>query len=257
MTYDEYNKTRYSAPYIYILSKGNQHLYYFGSSHSFDPDDAQFDTIENFWNEFITKTEGDKRLTLLEGGNRPARETRERAILEGGEMHFVAYLAKKKNIKTFSPEPPERFRFEEMLKHFSKEAIVYYDFARICYQWNRTKVKPDFNEYLNSFLKRDQNNSGWHDFDFSIDHLVEIHGELFGEPFDKNNKEFFHDVINPTTELTIINKVSRFENSGFRDYYILEQIEKFWNEGNSIFIIYGKSHACMHEPVLKDLVYNG
>ena len=169
-------------------------------------------------------------------------------------MHFVAFLAKRDSVPTFSPEPPESFRFSETLKHFSKEEIAYYDFARICFQWNRKKVKPDFDEYLGRFLKANKQDSGWNDFDFTIEHLTAIHKKLFNRDFDKDDKQFFYDVTNPTTELSRINKVSRFEDSGFRDHYILGEIEKYWKEGNSLFITYGCSHAVMHEMVLRDVV---
>ena len=254
MSFDDYNKLERSIPYTYVLNKGVQYIYYFGSKHSFDPEDKQFASIEKMWDEFVTKTVGQKRLAVLEGGNRPALETREKAILEGGEMHFVAFLAKQANIATISPEPPEPFRFSEMLKHFSKEEIAYYDFAMVCYQWNNKEVKPDFDEYVSSFLKANERDSGWNDFDFAVAHLTEIHKKLFNQDFDKDDKKFFYDIINPTTELSVINKISRFEDSGFRDHYILAEIEKYWKEGNSLFVSYGCSHAVMHEQVLKNIV---
>ncbi len=254
MSFDDYNKLEHPVPYTYVLNKGTQYIYYFGSQHSFDPDDEQFIAIEKMWNEFAAKTAGQKRYAVLEGGNRPALETREKAILEGGEMHFVAFLAKRDGVPTFSPEPPEAFRFSETLKYFSKEEIAYYDFARICFQWNRKKVKPDFDEYLGRFLKANKQDSGWNDFDFTIEHLTAIHKKLFNRDFNKDDKQFFYDVINPTTDFSVINKVSRFEDSGFRDYYILGEIEKYWKQGNSLFITYGCSHAVMHEAVLRDIV---
>ena len=256
MSFDEYNKTEHPIPYTYILGGKNQLLYYFGSRHCYDPLDQEFDSIDKFWDEFIKKTDNHKRIVLLEGGNRAALATKEVAILEGGEMHYVAYLAKQANIFTFSPEPPERFRFEELLKHFSKEEIIYYEFARVCHQWNTMKVKPDFYTYMNKYMKAGARESGWNDFEFTIENLIRIHKKLFGIEFDKNDKEFFYNVINPTTEMSVINKVSRFEDVGFRDNYILGEIGRFWNENNSIFVIYGASHAVMHEPVLRDFIAN-
>ena len=256
MTYDEYNNSKLSAPYSYILQCGDQCLYYFGSRHSYDPMDEQFNTIENFWNEFIDKTKGQERIVLLEGGNRPVFETKEKSIQEGGEGNFGAYLAKQKDIKTFSPEPPDNFLFSETLKYFSKEEIVYYYFARMCYQWNRMIVREDFETFMNKYLSRDAEDSGWTDFEFSINNLAAIHKKMFGTDFDKNDKDFFKDVASPLTEKTTINKVSRFMGSYLRDIYILEQIEKFWKEGKSIFIIYGGTHAIMHEPALRDMVEN-
>lgn len=254
MTYDEYNTIEHEEPYTYILNKNNQYLYYFGSRHSFDPKDTQFETIEKFWIDFTEKTNGQKSIVFLEGRNRPALETKEKAILEGGEMHFVAYLAKQQGIKTFSPEPPDKLQFEKALEHFSKEEIGYYFFARVCYQWNRMIDKPDFDIYINRFLVRDARGSGWVDFDFSIKHFSDIHKKIFNTDFNKDDKDFFYSIINPTTEKSIINKVSKFIGSELRDIHILEEIEKVWKDGFSLFIIYGSTHAVTQEPVLRDLI---
>ena len=254
MAYNEYNKIEHEKPYTYILNKNNQYLYYFGSRHSYDPTDAQFPIIEKFWSEFTKQTDGQKRIVFLEGGNRPALETKEKAISEGGEMHFVAYLAKQENIETSSPEPSDGSQFEEGLKLFSKEEVAYYFFARVCYQWNRMIDKPDFETYINRFLVRDAKSSGWVDFDFSIKHFSNIHKKIFDTDFNKDDKDFFYSIINPTTEKSITNKVSRFIGSELRDIHILEEIEKVWKEGFSLFIIYGCSHAVIQEPVLRDLI---
>ena len=254
MSFDEYDDTKHAVPYTYILSRGKQYIFYFGSRHSFDPTDTQFAKIESFWNDFLEKTQGQSRIAFLEGGNRPALSAREEAIHQGGEMHFVAYLAHEEGIETFSPEPPSSLLFEELSKHFPREAIAYYYFARVCYQWNRMVMRPDFQGYVNRFLRRDAVDSGWNDFSFTIDHMIEIQKDLFGTDFNKDDKKFFYDVINPTTEFSVVNQVSRFEDAGFRDLYVLEQTEKSWKEGKSIFIIYGCSHAVMHEPVLRDMV---
>ena len=84
--------------------------------------------------------------------------------------------------------------------------------------------------------------------------MIQIQKEIFGRDFDMNDQKFFYDVINPTTTFSRINELSRFEDSGFRDLYILAQIEKVWNEGKSIFIVYGCSHAVMHERAVKSLL---
>jgi hypothetical protein len=254
MSFEEYKKIRHESPYKYILKKGSQYLYYFGSRHSYDPKDKQFNEIEAFFNDFIKETRGKDSVILVEGGKRPIAKTQAEAILKGGEMDFVAFLAGQLGMNNVSPEPPEDFRLHELAKHFSKNEIIYYDFARVVYQWNRKVKKPPFEEYLNWFLEEDKQNSGWNDFDFSISHMAEIHKNLFGKEFDRNEKDFFYSIVNPTTEFSVINKISRFEDAGFRDLYILGEIEKYWKEGKNVFVIYGFSHVVMHEPVLRDLV---
>jgi hypothetical protein len=253
MKFDEYNKTRWPRLYPFIFEKDGQFIYYFGSKHSYDPTDPQFKELEKFWNEFLDKTKDKKRIVFEEGGSRPFIEDRTEAILKLGEMGFVVNLAKIEGVDRFSPEPPEKFRFNELLKYFSKDEIAYHEFAREVYQWDTMLEKPDFDMYINNFLAGDKKGSGWEDYEFTVPHMIEIQKNIFGTEFDKNAKEFFYSIINPTTKKSIINKIARFEDDEFRDKYILEQIEKYWNDGFNIFAIYGSGHAIRQELAIKTL----
>lgn len=255
MSWDVYNKTEHPAPYTFHIEKNNQHLFYFGSRHLYDPKHQQFDEIRNMWKRFLNKTDGSERIVMVEGGNRPVLETEIEAIQQGGEMHFVAYLAKHDDVLVMSPEPSDRERFQVLLQAgFSKEEIAYHEFARVCYQWNQIEEKVDFKLYVNKFLQADARESGWDDFDFTIEHMVEIHKVIFNVEFDITDTQFFYDIINPTTEKSVINAISRWDDDEFRDFHILEEIEKAWNEGKSLFVIYGSSHAVRHEPVIRDFI---
>ena len=111
-----------------------------------------------------------------------------------------------------------------------------------------------FESYINSCLKQDEIDSGWEDYDFSFEHMKKVQKTLFGTDFDINDSDFFKRVVDPTKTETVINKVSRFEDEGFRDLHIVGEIEKYWNQGKSIFVIYGATHAVIQEPVLQTLV---
>lgn len=253
LTFDEYNRTEHKSPYIFEHGNDTRKVFYFGSRHSYNPDDEQFTKLEEVWGRFLKETEGKKRIAFEEGGRRPFIADKKEAILKSGEMGYLVNLATNAQIDIFCPEPPQIFSFNELLKHFSKEKIAYHEFARVCYQWNNMTVKPDFEEYMQRFLEGDKKGSGWSDFEFSIPHMIKIQETLFGTKFDKDDKKFFYDIINPTTEKSVINKISRFEDESFRDGYILGQIEKYWNEGFSIFIVYGSGHAVRQEPAIKTL----
>lgn len=256
MKYENYSKLEHEIPYCFNLEKDGQFIYYFGEDHIFDPEHNQFNIIEKYWNEFIQKTKGENCIALVEGGERPIYKTREECILKQGGMGFVTWLAAQENIDTFSPEPPAEYVFSELEKHFKKQEIEYYFFARMCYQWNNLKEKPPFEIYVGQSLKYDEIKSGWKDFDFSIDNMKKITKDIFGTDFDENNRDFFYKVINPTTTFSKINEVSRFEDEGFRDTYIVEQIERLWKEGRNMFIVYGSSHAVVQENAIKHIVEN-
>jgi hypothetical protein len=65
-----------------------------------------------------------------------------------------------------------------------------------------------------------------------------------------NDKNFFEEVSNPILTTSSINLVLR-EMSLVRDRYIVKQINKYWQEGKNIFIVYGASHAVMQEPAIR------
>lgn len=254
MSYSEFNSREYSVPYTYHLSMGAQHLYFFGSSHTYDIDDEQIPKLEAFWNEFVSRTKSTPRIALVEGGKRPVLNSKKEAIETGGEIHYTALLASQSEIPTESPEPPASYWYQELARKFSKDAVAYYDFARVCYQWNQKEVRPPFESYIGSFIESNTKNSGWDDYDFSLGHMKEIHSELFNTPFKEDDKQFFYDVINPTASFSIINEVSRADDEGIRDEYILSVIERYWEKGNSLFIIYGVQHAVILEEALRKLM---
>lgn len=254
MKFEEYNELgRQSWPYKFSIQKNNQYIYHFGANHSCNPEDPQYPALRAFWAEFLEKTGKKNAVVFVEGGKRRVRSSEEEAIDKGAEADFITFLANKEGIETFSPEPPEKFRFEELLKKFTKEEIIYHDFVRMAYQWNRRWKKPDFEEYLNYSLAQDKENSGWYDFDFSIDHMIRLHKQISGRDFDKNDKDFLGVIMNPTTTFCRINELERFESDTFRDGYILEQIEKYWNEGKNLFIVYGGSHTIRQERAVRML----
>ncbi len=256
MGFDEYNKLdRHPVPYTYSIQKGDQFLYYFGANHSCDPNDPQYSILRTFWAEFLEKTKKQNCVVFVEGGKRKVYNSELEALECGAEANFITYHANKEGIETFSPEPPEKYRFEELLKKFTKEEIIYYEFARMAYQWNRHITKKyTFREYLKRSLARDKENSGWSDFDFSIEHMITLQKQWFDKDFNENDANFFVSVINPTKTTSRINELSRYEDDVFRDAHILKQIEKFWNEGKNLFVVYGESHAVRHERAVKSLI---
>lgn len=253
MSLDQYYKIDHVIPYKYIIKRNGQYLYYFGSKHSYDITDVQFEDIRNFFKEFLNNTTKENSIILVEGGERPIYISEKEAIIEGSEMSFVTYISNKENRHVTSPEIPEEKRFELLHKHFPKEEIAYYCLIQICWQWHNIQEKKDFKDYSNVFLKNNHNKSGWDDIDFSYENMMNIHRRLFNKEFNENDKDFLNSILDPRKDTSIINKISKFDDSGLRDNYILDQINMYWKKGLSIFIIYGYIHAVMQEPVLNTL----
>lgn len=254
MTYEEYEKTRHSTPYYLVLQSGSRFLYYFGERHSFDPEHPQWQGEKKFWKEFLERTTNSKRIVFIEGGKRPDEANEEPSIINNGGMGLATYLAKQEDIETHSPEPNEAYERAELEKHFSRTHIQYYYFARVVHQWgNKHDPKPDFEEYINGYLETDKRESGWPDFDFSLDNMKKIHNDIFDMPFDESDSQFFYNAVNPVVVQTVVNKVSRM-SSEIRDTYIVREIQKYMNDGFSIFAQFGCSHVVMQEPLLREVL---
>lgn len=236
-----------------MLKSGLNFLYYFGERHLFKPVDPQWGELEVFWEDFIEKTKNQKRIVFTEGGIRPVEESKEQSIIKHSGMGLVTYLANKENIEVYSPEPDEKYERIELEKVFSRDTIQYYYFARMVLQWGKNNdPKPDFIKYINGYLDNAKKKSDWSDYDFSLDNMKRIHSELFAYSFDENDTDFFYNVSNPVVIRSEINKVSA-ASTVIRDEYIVGQIDRYINEGYSIFAEYGCSHVVMQEPLLREL----
>ncbi len=254
LTYEQYSTIKHKTPYTLSLKSGNSFLYYFGERHLFEPVDPQWDELKKFWNEFLLKTNTQKRVVFTEGGVRPVEETEEQAIIKHGGMGLTTYFAHQENIEIHSPEPDEKYERSELEKHFSRNTIQYYYFARVVLQWGRkVDPKPDFTEYITQYLNNDKEKSGWNDYDFSLEAMIKIHEELFKNQFNENDTNFFYNVSNPVVIKSEVNKVSAL-SSVVRDEYIVNEIKKYINEGYSIFAEFGCSHVVMQEPLIIELL---
>ncbi len=254
MSYEEYSKIRHKTPYTFSIKSGSNFLYYFGERHSFNPADTEWVEQRKFWNDFLWKTKDTKRIVFVEGGIPPIEVSEEQSIIKHGGMGLATYLARQEGIETYSPEPQGKYEREELEKEFSKDEIQYYYYARAVHQWGRMQNSElSFEKYINRYLDRDKEESGWAGFDFSLESMKKIHTSLFQAVFDENDTDFFYNIVNPVEQKTVINKVAA-KSSGIRDTYIVGEIKKYILNGYSIFAQYGCSHVVMQEPLLREVI---
>ncbi len=244
----------FSVPYVYSLERDGQSIDYFGAAHSCDPEHPQMKELKKAWENFLEKSRDRKRIVFVEGSLRESKATEEQSILEaGGEGGLISFLAHQRGVDLYCPEPTSMDEVAELLKQFSKEQIAYYYFARVVNQWHRTfKAGVPFLKYIEGHLRQDAKELQWADFDFSLDHMKKIHRQIFEKDFDEMDAELFYDSSNPTRRSNPISEVAR-ASSDIRNGHILDKIEEYWNEGYSIFIVYGSGHAVVHEPALRTL----
>jgi hypothetical protein len=257
LSFEEYNLLgHHTTPYIVKIKSADKHLCYFGEQHSTDLKKEQWNILRDSWNEWTEVTENEQRIVFTEGGLRIPAETQEKAISQSGGIGLITYLAFQEKIEIHSPEPNEKEERNMLEKEFSRDEIQYYYFARVVAQWWRFQdPKPEFEEYIAAYLLDDKKESGWQSYDFSLTSMKQVHRSLFNDTFDLENQKFFYDISKPTVLDTRVNQVAR-KVSNFRDEHIAKEIKKYWDEGKSIFGIYGATHVVRQEPLLRELLGN-
>jgi len=249
-SWEDIQKQLTGNPITFKINKNSQHLFYFGSNHTFDPNHPQFKQIKEFFDEFIKLTNKDNRVAAVEGGIRPVESSPEESIEAQGEAGYICYLASKENVRIISPEPERSHEMEGLLDKFTKDEIQYYYFARVVHQWNRRNPKPNFEEYLSRFIENDRHETGWMDYDFSIENMKSIHKKIFNTEFDENDMKFFYNAVNPVELNYVTNKYSR-EIGVNRYAFIVKTLLDEWNKGNSIFVVFGSGHALTERNALE------
>ena len=256
MSFEEYSSilNKHTRPYFYSIKSSNQFLYYFGSKHTYDPTHPQFELLQKEWSDFLQKTSGAKSVVIFEGiANINNQATQEEVIKKYGESGAIVFMSSKENIPCIRPEPTVEYEVEKLLNEFSKEEVFYFYIIRGIVTWQRTVVKKEFDEYITLNIKRYQDILKWESFDFSFDAIKKIHGHIFGKEFDLSDKEYIAKIPSPSFKESRINEIARM-SSMIRNIAILDCIEKYWMEGNNIFVVYGANHAVMQEPAIKSLV---
>ncbi len=245
--YQEVMKVRGKLPHFEI-ENDNKILFYFGANHSRDPHNEQYPKLREYWNDFINKTKDLPRIVLIEGNLRKVEAIEEDAIRNGSEGSLVTIWATNSKIPLACPDPLNGEVGEELLKQFPKDYIAYYYFISNVNGWNRfPDPKPEFSSYVSGYFMREKERTSWTDFDFSLEHMKKIHRELFNEEFNENT---FFNTDNPNRTDSVINEVAR-ASSDIRDFRIASEIIRYWNEGKSIFTVFGNGHLILEEDAIR------
>jgi hypothetical protein len=86
------------------------------------------------------------------------------------------------------------------------------------------------------------------EFDFTLEHMKEIHNKITGSEFDVNNRID----INPRKQDTVIGQISH-ASSSYRDFYHVRKIEQELNSGYAVFVVNGNEHALVQRPALEKM----
>ena len=236
------------GPYVLKYQHKEYQIVFFGSRHSNDPDDQQFDELKKEWQQFMVSPTD--KVVIIESLEIPkVGKSSQRAIIENGERGMMAWLAKQAGITPISAEPG---RVEEIDKlhadGFSYEQILAYYFARQMHQWCRAdfQIEPDWHKYIETLAKGANKIHNWGGLKLSPEKLVEIYEKTYGQKFDPEDIEYFGFVSDP------YNSEVSAQSGHYRDEKLLEAI-KTYSKKRDIFIVYGSGHTIRLEPVLNEL----
>lgn len=257
LTYEQYLKLKHPLPYEYVIEHNQNYLFYFGSTHSRNPNDIQYSKLQQFWEGFLQKTQSQNCVVLVEGHLRNLHNspTAEQAIRRGGaEGGFITFLAQQNNIPVACPEPTNALLFQKLLQKYTVEQLVYTLFAQAVLEWHRIiKMRDDlpFHIHIQSHLEYIQKELT---FQCDLEDMKAFHKQLFNSEFNEHDEMFFYSITNPVVQDTIINNICR-DRSILRDRTIVDTIKKlFLKERKNIFVVFGATHAVMQEPALRKMV---
>jgi hypothetical protein len=125
-------------------------LLFLGTRHNFDPTSGVFPFID----EGLAAFEPDE--LLVEGGNWPSIANKEDTIRQQGEMGYLSFLARRKDIPISSFEPNQIALISVATKKHAPELVKMYLILRMIPQWREIYGAPNLPREVNQFIHRDQ-----------------------------------------------------------------------------------------------------
>lgn len=237
-------------PYIvsYKHASGGE-LFYFGSSHIYDPKSKMLKTIDSAWLAFKPD------IVLWEGGE-PGRISNlpnniDDAVKQKGEPGFVRFLAKERNVQDLTLEPSVLTIIKELQKKFSDEEILVHG---ILTQIEQAKRKGTPNAKLDSlvinYLKRSQA-FNFKNIPTNLDEFQTAVTKIL--PRLENWKEITLDMVAPKSlnnpKINTLQKIATV-SSEVRDRHMLTLLLTEVKKGRKVFAVVGASHIIIQEPAL-------
>lgn len=236
-----------AEPLELVINKGEKKFVFLGTRHSNNPERPDLPVLLQRWNEFLLNTEGKDKIVLIEGGVPRDEETQEAAIREASESGLFSFLAKRSNVEVTSPEPNRKEEINVLVEEYGRDETIYYYFIRMVAQWQRTQPAESLYDYMEARSRWLQDLTGWVDYDFSMEHMDTLYFERHGSHLDPA-------VTIPASDYSPSGNPVSETSSSYRDVHIVGEILRLWDEGKSIFVVYGSGHLIVQERALKELL---
>lgn len=249
MSYKVLSNTYQRIPDVLNLSNQNIQLKYFGTYHSFNPEDSIFIMIkrefESFHPDFV----------LHEGGdNWPMYSTLDSTVRVSGDPGCIRFLAQKADIPFQSLEPKEREEYNHLLQMFEKEKVVLMYFCRQIHQQqlraqNRLVTDEQLAQNIHNFLSGlKYNGISLNDQELQFDYWKKYYHAFFGEELDW--RQFNPANYYPNVYDTKINEINR-ASGNFRNHHMVNTIFEVLQQYDKVMVLVGGSHLVIQRDLLK------
>lgn len=245
MSFEEYQSVEHPEPYIYILESDSGALLYFGSRHSFNPEDPQMEQLEKAWKTFKPE------VAYAEGGELEIDSlNRKELIGRYGEFGLAWMLARQDGISVRSLDPSRESEVKYLRDEgWSGEQLMLFYTLRQVAQSQQQQISVDFSEvvpkYLNSLVQRFGLEGPT-----TIDDFEDAVARLLPDVHDWKTIAMTYFYPGPQNPSHFTNEIAT-ESNIFRDQYHADLLKKAVLSGKRVFAIAGSAHAVMQEPALR------
>lgn len=248
--YEQRFKAGHSTPYTFEVLGNGKSIFYFGVRHSRNAEDPQWAQLESYWHKFLETNPGEKA-ALLEGPGG--------AVIDGisiedttrrfGEVGRLMILSRASHTPITWADLSMQDEIAELSKLFEEKLVKYFIFVRTMGAWLRSGAMGSFDEVVEkailSTAKRFPSAP-------PLSFYAETHTQIFGREFSSTEQEILMRAAAPVYHDSIINDIAR-ASSRLRNEHIISEIERNWNSGKSVFVLFGAGHAVIQEKALKTL----
>jgi len=248
MSYEQYQRFEHKEPYIIRLQSHAGTLLYFGSRHSFDPDDPQMDTLSRVFSDFspdVVYTEAFPE--QIDSLSRPE------AIKRSGEFGLTWKLAGENDIPVYSLEPDraDEVAYLQMQIWSDTQIVLFYTLRQVA-QSHQQQLSMDLSIVVPKYLT-------------SLNQRFGLTGPTTIEEFEQAVNRLLPGVDNwqtipgsyfypgPQDPEYFTNRIATDSNI-FRDRHHVNMITEAVQEGKKVFAVAGSTHAVMQEPALRSIL---
>lgn len=285
MPFSEYHKTEHETPYPFHLEKSGVELDYYGVAHTNDPESPILDEIRSRFEAFTDRHDAKDAVVVIEGGLRSIESAKDAdEAARQGEPGFLQFLAERAGMRVISPEAsdeaqvqamraggfgPDEITTWSMLRDitFAVETVGKEPTAREIGQWYLNAAEISGADWARGFPSKEELRARFSKDpdavykiadeigETALERLRQVFKESTGVEFAFALAERYDDPADFSDVGSVFNRLAAI-SSEVRDKEIVRAIGREIEDGKSVFVAYGASHAVMQEPAFRKLFEN-